>query len=662
MIKKTKILQITPFFYPNVGGVETHLVDLIKSLTEKYSVGVITYQALVGEKKGKRLEKNKNLEIVRISWFRNLYYKTLKSSFLHFVYLTPRLLIAAITYCLKKKSRFDIFHAHGINAAYVGAILKKIFGKPLVVSMHVEFNFSHKRRITSLLLWPLTQADKILTLTNASRSELIRFGIPENKIKVYSYWVDQEVFKPINKDLSRKRLKISKDKFVALFVGRLAKEKGIEIVLSLAEKLRNIEFIVAGSGDWADIVRARAETLANLRFVGKIENKDLPLYYSASDVLLVPSLVATPKPTFEEGVPRVIIESLSCGTPVIGTDNGGIREVLEAGVGVVSDSTPDAYLRDLKELSSEKGKLQKLADVCRKFAVRSFSPAEAKTVSEIYEDLNTLNELDGLLENTGDMALKRRTKWIIANLDLKTGDKILDVGCGDGFYLHILSNLNKKARLTGTDFDVRALGSARKNLQGRNIRLVAGDLMKKLPFASNSFNKIIMSEVTEHLPDDVRGLKEVYRVLKPGGLACVTVPHANYPFLWDPVNWVLEHLFDTHFKSGFWAGIWNQHERLYEKDQIGKVIEKAGFDIKEQRFVTWWCLPFNHYLINIGARILAKGGRVGLSEGSNKFVSNDRRSLIPDIYFSVTNIVDRLNDLVPIRSGVSVVTSARKPD
>src|SRR5688572_26501638 len=119
-------------------------------------------------------------------------------------------------------------------------------------------------------------------------------------------------------------------------------------------------------------------------------------------------------------------------------------------------------------------------------------------------------------------------------LDLHQGDKIVEVGCGDGYYLYILSNLKMGLHLTGVDFDRRALESARQNLKGKSVRLVYGDLMTGLPFANSSFDKVIMSEVLEHLPSDIKGLREIRRILKKGGKLILTVPNANYPLLWDP--------------------------------------------------------------------------------------------------------------------------------
>jgi len=103
-------------------------------------------------------------------------------------------------------------------------------------------------------------------------------------------------------------------------------------------------------------------------------------------------------------------------------------------------------------------------------------------------------KLDKLLTNTGDMALKRRARRIIEEIDPRSGDKILEIGCGDGFYFHLLSNLGiKNLQLHGVDIDENALKSAKKNLKGKKVKFMASDVMKKLPYKDGEFDKIIMS-------------------------------------------------------------------------------------------------------------------------------------------------------------------------
>lgn len=270
--------------------------------------------------------------------------------------------------------------------------------------------------------------------------------------------------------------------------------------------------------------------------------------------------------------------------------------------------------------------------------------------------------LSALLNNTLDMALKRRARLIIGSIDPTPNDRILDAGCGDGYYLHLISSLGiKNVSLTGIDYDRRALASAKRNLGRRKVKFKVVDLMKKSNLKPNYYNKVIMSEVAEHLPNDVEGLKEIYRVMKKGGKLVLTVPNANYPFLWDPINKTLEFLFGCHIKSGFFAGIWNQHERLYTPERIRKVLKRAGFKVKEVKTLTFWCLPFNHYIINLGARILSKGVRLSVISGANKFKNNEPRSLVSQFYYFVANNVDKLNDFYSPRScGVGVFLVAYK--
>ena len=273
----------------------------------------------------------------------------------------------------------------------------------------------------------------------------------------------------------------------------------------------------------------------------------------------------------------------------------------------------------------------------------------------------TEKKLDKLLDNTLDLALKRRAKWLIENLNPQDGDKILDVGCGDGYYLFLLSNLGLDLELVGIDNDVNALKPARQNIKGRKVKLLYGDLMKRLPLKSNSFDKIVMSEVLEHLPNDFKGLSEVRRVLKPDGVIAISVPNYNFPFLWDPLNWVLQYIFKTHIKSGFWAGIWSQHIRLYRPKEIKKVTEKAGFKIKKVYIQTFWSIPFNHNLINLGARILTKNSSKTLFSGVNKFKIEEKKSFIAYLYFYLTNFVDKLNEIwMPEDIGVSIVVIAKR--
>src|SRR3990167_5530295 len=119
--------------------------------------------------------------------------------------------------------------------------------------------------------------------------------------------------------------------------------------------------------------------------------------------------------------------------------------------------------------------------------------------------------LNKLFGNVGDMSLKRRASEILKGLDLKVGDKVLDVGCGDGFFLYLISALPIKLSLVGFDNDKKILTIARKNLANKRLRLIYGDATS-MPFAENNFNQAIMTEVLEHVKNERKSLSEVYRI------------------------------------------------------------------------------------------------------------------------------------------------------
>lgn len=269
------------------------------------------------------------------------------------------------------------------------------------------------------------------------------------------------------------------------------------------------------------------------------------------------------------------------------------------------------------------------------------------------------NSLDYALRTVGDMALKRRAGRIISGLDLKDGDKVLEIGCGNGYYLSLLNRLGLNLDLTGVDNDELALKDAAKFIGDKKVKLILVDAIK-LPFKDSSFDKVVMSEVVEHVQDEEGVLKEARRVLKKDGILSLTTCNINYPFFWDPINWTLQHLFNTHIKKGFWAGIWNQHTRLYRKEQIEKIIKNSGFQIERSETLTSWCLPFNHYIVNFIAKLFYSNKLPkNLAEGLNKFQNNKQSNLVRFVFW-IVNSLDRLNDIAPGKNGVSIFIRGRK--
>lgn len=158
-------------------------------------------------------------------------------------------------------------------------------------------------------------------------------------------------------------------------------------------------------------------------------------------------------------------------------------------------------------------------------------------------------------------------------LGLRSGERLLDFGCGGG--RHSFQAMRQGAIATALDADLeevrRAASWVRVMLDedketaesGGQGHVVAGDGMA-LPFPDECFDKVVASEVLEHVRDDAAVLAELARVTRRGGVLAVTVPRW-YP---EVVNWALSA--DYHNTPG-------GHIRIYRRSQLEKRLKDAGF-------------------------------------------------------------------------------------
>ena len=146
-----------------------------------------------------------------------------------------------------------------------------------------------------------------------------------------------------------------------------------------------------------------------------------------------------------------------------------------------------------------------------------------------------------------------------AHFPVDAANRVLDLGCEDG--RHSLAVASRGGRVIALDRDALALKTLATKVKG-NVLPVLGDGVR-LPLADGAVDRIVLTEVLEHLPDDRAVLREAARVLAPGGLIAVSVPR----WLPEQVCWLLSKAY--HQVEG-------GHVRIYRRRQLLARLREAG--------------------------------------------------------------------------------------
>jgi glycosyltransferase involved in cell wall biosynthesis len=168
--------------------------------------------------------------------------------------------------------------------------------------------------------------DAVITVGRQLADTVEALGIPASKVHVVYQGVDDALFSPGPAIAARRRLGVPEAGKVLVSVGSLIPVKGLDVLLEATSRLRaryrDVRLYLVGDGTSRRHLEALAARLgleSVVRFVGKVEQAELPDWYRAADLTVLASR--------SEGVPNVLRESLACGTPFVATRVGGVSEI-----------------------------------------------------------------------------------------------------------------------------------------------------------------------------------------------------------------------------------------------------------------------------------------------------------------------------------------------
>jgi glycosyltransferase involved in cell wall biosynthesis len=267
--------------------------------------------------------------------------------------------------------------------------------RPWIAFHHGYTNTDFRSPIyNNLNRWSLQAPDRIVTVSRATKEQLLRHGVPEKLITVVHNAVPAPTHRQVQGDAASRRQKkvelgIAPDEHLILCAGRLSKEKGQIDMVSAMVRLRKrrpdlaVRLMIIGDGPEHERI-SQATQAAGLEnsivFTGHLKN--LTPYYEAADVVAIPSL--------SEGSPNVLLEAMAFGVPVVATAVGGIPEIVNDGETalLVPAQDPDAMAAGIERLLSDPVTAATLAGKAQRKVETEYSPeSRAKTLIGIYDDV-----------------------------------------------------------------------------------------------------------------------------------------------------------------------------------------------------------------------------------------------------------------------------------
>lgn len=278
------------------------------------------------------------------------------------------------TFKAKKDFNPDIIHAQHLWVSSYCALKTNI---PFIVTCHGTdlIGFRKGKRYRYMAIDAAKEASLIIAISNQVKKDILNlFDISDKKVKVISNGFNSDIFRI--KEIDRQKilnelgLPVDVGKVIC-FVGKLTHFKGVDILIKAASKyekvLDNTITLIVGYGELYEklVGLAKEMNLKRFYFLGHHDQNIVSKIYNLADLSVVPSR--------KEAFGLVAIEALACGTPVIGTINGGLQDFINEDIGalVKPDSPKELAEKIIEEINSD-SKIKK-GKLAAKYSLKNYS-------------------------------------------------------------------------------------------------------------------------------------------------------------------------------------------------------------------------------------------------------------------------------------------------
>ena len=347
----------------NTGGMSVYIRELARHLGV-FGHRVDIYTKLNGRKHNQIIELYDNVRLIHLSAGNNGYVQKLA-----LYYYLSDFFRALERFKNKEGLNYDLIHSHYWLSGRLGSRVQDQWSIPHIVMFHtlgaVKNNVGLADREPDLRIATekklARSCQRILAPTDREKENLLKYcRAPAEKIGVVPCGVNLDLFRPMDRAAARQHLGFDEDESIVLYVGRFDPIKGIDRLLEAVAHLKHLKrkrlVIIGGDGpgapEYQNLQRLSAKfgIRESVHFVGRVEQDQLPPYYGAADVVVVPS--------HYESFGLVGLESLACGTPVVSTPVGAMADILADGKTgyVASDADPRGLADRIEKVISDSAK------------------------------------------------------------------------------------------------------------------------------------------------------------------------------------------------------------------------------------------------------------------------------------------------------------------